>query len=91
VSGYDAAVAAIRAHAADLGAYLDTWAARREPDAPARRAASDAVDAMDAAIRELHGIRARLIGEIRAADDATAARADALLSTASELRLSMDR
>ena len=35
-----------------------------EPDAHARRCASDAVDVIDAALLELHGIRARLIDEI---------------------------
>jgi hypothetical protein len=50
-----------------------------KPDAPARRCADDAVDAIDAALRELHEVRQRLIGEIRDSDDVTAARADALL------------
>jgi hypothetical protein len=45
----------------------------------ARRCAGDAVGANDSALRELHRIRARLVSEIRRADDATAARADALL------------
>jgi hypothetical protein len=41
---------------------------------------SDAVDAIDAVIRELHRVRARLVGEVRASDDeATATRANALL------------
>jgi hypothetical protein len=35
------------------------------------------MDAVDAMLRDLHGIRARLVGEIRASDDASAARADA--------------
>jgi hypothetical protein len=34
---------------------------------------------VDVALRELHQIRQRLVGEIRQADDATAARADELL------------
>jgi hypothetical protein len=50
------------------------WANRTEPDAHARRCASDAVDAINAAIRELHEVRRRLIGEIRVGDDAAAAR-----------------
>ncbi len=33
---------------------------------------------------ELHAMRARLVGEIRAGDDATAARADAMLAAARE-------
>jgi hypothetical protein len=76
---YDAPLSALRDHVDDLGAWLAIGEGRHEPDAHARRCASDAVDAIDAALRELHGIRARLTGEIRASDDATAARADALL------------
>ena len=56
------------------------WEARREPDAFARRCASDAIGAIDAALAALHRTRARLITETRQADDATAARADALLA-----------
>ena len=77
---WDAALSAIRSSVDDLGAWLAIWAARTEPDAHARRCASDAIDAADAMLAGLHGIRARLIGEIRQADDATAARADALLA-----------
>jgi hypothetical protein len=76
---YDDALSALRGHADDLGAWLAIWERRREPDAHARRCANDAMDAIDAALRELHGIRARLIGEIRASDDASAVRVDALL------------
>lgn len=76
---WDAALSAIRSSVDDLGAWLAIWQARSEPDAHARRCASDAVDAVDTALTELHGIRARLISETRQADDDTAARADALL------------
>jgi hypothetical protein len=80
--GYDDAVSAIRNHAEDLGAFLAIWQARDDtkPDAHARRAASGAVDAIDAAIRKLHKIRQKLVSEIRASADATAARVDALLA-----------
>jgi len=37
------------------------------------------VDAIDAAIRELHGVRARLVSEIRASDEASVVRASELL------------
>jgi hypothetical protein len=37
------------------------------------------VDAIDAMLRELHGLGARLVSEIRASDDASAARAHELL------------
>jgi hypothetical protein len=43
------------------------------------RCASDAVDALDDMLREIYLVRDRLTSEIRQADDATAARADALL------------
>ena len=73
-------LSAIRNHVDDVATWLAIWAGRAEPDARARRCASDAVDAIDAMLRELHGVRARLVGEIRAGDDATAAaRADELL------------
>jgi hypothetical protein len=79
---YGAALSALRSHVEDLGAWLAIWLARDDskPDAHARRCASDAVDAIDAALAELYGIRARLIPYIRASDDASAARADALLA-----------
>ena len=70
----------IREHVDAMTADIDVWADRQEPDARARRYASAAVNAIDAAIAELHAIRARLITEIRAADDATNARADQLLA-----------
>ena len=78
---YDAPLSALRGHVDDLGAWLAIRSARDDgrPDAHARRCASDAVDAVDAMLRDLHLVRARLVGEIRASDDATAARADALL------------
>lgn len=64
-SPYDAPLSDLREHAENLGAWLAIWEARKEPDALARRCASDAVDAM--------------LRDIRQADDATAARADELL------------
>ncbi len=60
---YDGALSAIRSHADDLSAWLAIWVNRSEPDAHARPCASDAVDAIDAAIREaarhLHPARVR--------------------------------
>jgi len=78
-SPYDAPLSALREHIENLAARLAIWEARQEPDAHARRCAGDAVDAIDSALRSLHAIRARLTGEIREADDATARRADDLL------------
>jgi hypothetical protein len=78
---WDAALSALHNHVDNLGVWLAVWQARTEPDARARRCASDAVAAVDAALIELHRIRARLIGETRAADDQAAARVDELLGT----------
>jgi Ser/Thr protein kinase RdoA (MazF antagonist) len=77
---YDDALSSIRNGAQDLAVALAIWETRNEPDAYARRCASDAVDAIDAALRDLHSVRQQLVSEIREADDATAARADALLA-----------
>ena len=77
---WDANLSVVRSSADDAGAWLAIWSATTEPDAHARRCASDAVGAADAALLAWHELRARLIGEIRQADDATAARADALLA-----------
>jgi hypothetical protein len=81
---YTDAVAAVRNHADELGIWLGIWSYHDDdkPDALARRCAGDAVRAIDAAIAQLHGIRARLIPEIRTSDDAAAVRADALLGPA---------
>jgi len=77
---FDADLSALRNHVDNLGPWIGIWEARREPDAHARRCASDAIDAADAAIAALHRIRGELVGQVRAADDAAAARADELLA-----------
>ena len=74
-------LSAVRDAAEDIPVFISTWQARREPDARARRHASDAVEAIDAALAALHRVRARLIAEIREADDDAAASADALLAS----------
>jgi hypothetical protein len=76
---YDTPLSALREHVEDLGTWLGFWSNHKEPDAHARRCASDAVDAIDAVLRDLYLARGRLTAEIRQADDATAARADELL------------
>ncbi len=81
---YYTAVTALREHAEDLGVWLGIRENRKEPDAHARRCASDAVDAIDAMLAGLHDVRARLISEIRRSDDASAARADELLRSRQE-------
>jgi hypothetical protein len=73
-------------HIGELGVALAQWAARDEtrPEPEVRRAANIAMDAIDSAIGELYELRARLVTEIRAADDATAARVDAMLARCKE-------
>jgi hypothetical protein len=82
LAAYTDACAAVRDHADALGVWLSIWSYRDDtkPDARARRCASDAVAAIDAAISELYGIRALLIPEIRTADDTHAARCDAMIA-----------
>ena len=78
---HDVSLSALRGHVETTAVRLAIWEARgTKPDAHARRCASDAVDAIDGALTGLHKIRARLITEIRASDDATAIRADELLA-----------
>jgi hypothetical protein len=68
--------------AAALGAALAQWDTRDDtrPQPGVRQAANTAMDAIDEMLRELHALRSRLTGEMRAGDDATAARVDALLA-----------
>jgi hypothetical protein len=79
---YDGGLSALRTNAGNLAVAVAIWEARQEgkPDAHARRAGSDAIDAVDAMLRELYTIRQQLISEVQQADRATAARADALLA-----------
>jgi len=73
-------LAGLQRNLEEIAADLDVWAGRQEPDARARRYGSAAVKAIDAALAELHQIRARLTAELRDADNQTDARADALLA-----------
>jgi hypothetical protein len=75
-------------HNGVLAVALAQWAARDDskPDPEARQAANTAMDAVDATLRELHELRARLVSEIRTSDDAAAARADQLLAKCRQLR-----
>jgi hypothetical protein len=68
-------------HNGVLGVALAQWVARDDSkaDVGARQAANTAMDEIDAMLRELYQLRSRLVTEIRAADDATAARVDELL------------
>lgn len=76
---YDDALSALRGHVDDLAVWLAVWENRTEPDAHARRCASDAVTAIDAMLRDIHRVRQELISEIRDSYDVTSARADGLL------------
>jgi len=77
---WDADLSVARDRIDDLGVDLSVWSYRREPDAHARRCASDAVDAIDTAIAALHRIRAGFVTEVRISDQAAAVRADELLA-----------
>jgi hypothetical protein len=80
-SGADDALAAIRGNLEDLALWLAVWDARDDAriEPHARRCASDAVNAIDTMIAELHGIRGHLIPEIAAADKTALDCADAVL------------
>ena len=69
-------------HIGVLAVALAEWAARSD-DGPTRTSGGPRTarwTRFDAMLRELHQLRARLVAEIRAADDATAARVDELLA-----------
>jgi len=61
-----------------LGQWEDRDDSKAQPEV--RRAANTAMDEIDVMLRELHAMRSRLTSEIRASDDASAARADAMLA-----------
>jgi hypothetical protein len=71
-----------------LGVALAQWETRDDgqPQPEIRRAASTAVDAIDAMLRDLQLMRSRLVSEIRVSDDAAAARADELLGRSRQPR-----
>ncbi len=69
-------IASLRDRTGTLGMALTQWAERgTAPDqAAARRAASTAVDAIDALLRDLYLLRGRLVQEMRQADNAARCR-----------------
>jgi hypothetical protein len=75
-------------HNGVLGVALAQWMARDDSkaDPDARQAANTAMDAIDVMLRELYELRSRLVTEIRAADDASMARAEELLRRCREER-----
>lgn len=78
---HSAQVGDLRSHLEALAVALAAWSGRddTQPQPVVRQAGNDAVLAVDSLLRGLHTIRRRLIGEIHAADMASAARVDALL------------
>ena len=66
----------------ELALALAQWAARDDTKAESEvtRAGDAAVAKIDAMLAELHALRSRLIGEIRADQDIAVARADAMLA-----------
>lgn len=77
---WDADLSVARDRVDDLGVWLAIWSARTEPDAFARRCAGDAIAAADDLLAATYRIRARLVTEVRDADDQADARADELLA-----------
>ena len=73
-------------HCGDLAVALAQWAARDDSkaDPHARRAANTAMNAVDSMLAGLHELRARLVTEIRASDDAFNARVDEQLAQRKE-------
>lgn len=72
----------ILAGAEALDTHLTTWETRDDTKAQpeVRRAAKDAMTAIDGLLRDLHAMRIRLMAQIRDCDDAAAVRTDALLA-----------
>lgn len=85
ISGF---IGRIDGHTDVLDKALVLWADRDDTKAQPqiREAASTAMDEVDRMLAELHAMRARLVGEIRASDDAAAVRADAMLAAAKAAR-----
>lgn len=76
-------IASILEHVEQLGVSAAWWTDRdidRLDGGKSRRAASDAVGAIDAALRELHQVRGQLITEVRRWDDAVSVRVDEFLA-----------
>jgi hypothetical protein len=74
-------IRALDAQLGVLGVAVAQWAVRDDSNAQPeiRQAANVAVATVDDMLATLHRLRARLVTEIRTSDNASAARADALL------------
>lgn len=71
-----------------LDVNLAIWMARDDTkaDASVTRAGNQVMDSIDAMLRQLHQLRARMVAERRKDQDIAAARADELLKRARQLR-----
>lgn len=69
-------------HAADITAAVRTWQAREAGNASADQilTAREAVREIDCTLAHLHGLRSRLVTELRRDEDIAAARVDAMLA-----------
>lgn len=67
-----------------LAGAVACWAGRTDarPEPAQRRAASEAVAAADAILREVYALRGYLVDTVRVSDGATAQRVDAMLERA---------
>ena len=76
-----------------LNVSLAVWMARDDSkaDASVTRAGNQAIDSIDAMLRQLDQLRARMVAERLADQDIAAARADELLARARQLRQEEDR
>lgn len=71
-----------------LNVNLAVWIARDDSkaDASVTRAGNQVMDSIDAMLRQLHQLRARMVAERREDQDLAAVRADELLARARQLR-----
>ena len=76
-----------------LNVNLAIWMARDDSkaDASVTRAGNQVLDSIDAMLRQLHQVRARMVAEYREDQDTAAARADALLERCRQLQQEGDR
>ena len=74
---YDDAAEQLRLDAAALAIRLELWAGRDESrgDYRATEAGHAALETLDRITRDLYAVRSRLVGELRASQDAAMARA----------------
>ena len=76
-----------------LNVHLAVWMARDDSkaDVSVVRAGNQVMDSIDAMLRQLHQVRARMVDERREDQDIAAARADELLTRARQLQQEADQ